>query len=382
MPCFHLVENGEPDLLGEVFEWLAAPHEAACSHLDHIGRVPPEHTLCGTHGLDRTIPWANRWLARVHARVRAVLPRLPADPPSPFGSPRRTFVATHDLDHLSVDRVANARRLAKNVGIAALRRGDPRTAAQIIAAAAVRTAGRRPTTVGLSEVLSGEAERGVRASYAVVAESTHPHDPGYTLDEDIVRRTLRAIAEGGHEICLHGSFDSLSSPGRLAYEYQLLDAAGYPATGGRQHWLRHRGGELFDALADAGAIWDSTCGHPDDIGFRRGVGFPFLPYDFKNERAHPIVEIPLVVMERALCNVTDAPSRWAGVATDVLRTAGEHGWGGVAVLWHDYAFTGTTLPKGLADAYWAILDHGDRWATATEVARAAESRWRATGAFV
>ncbi len=69
------------------------------------------------------------------------------------------------------------------------------------------------------------------------------------------------------------------------------------------------------------------------------------------------MEIPLVVMDRALCNATRDPFRWAGVATDVLRASCEHGWGGVAVLWHDYAFAGTTLPRQLADAYWAVLDH-------------------------
>ncbi len=133
MPCFHLVESGEPDLLGEAFEWLA--ERAACSGLDQLGRVPPEHTLSGTYGLDRTIPWANRWLARVHAKIRDVLPGLPADPPLPFG-PGRTFVASHDLDHLSVDSLVNARRLVKNIGIALVRRHDARTAAQIVRAAA------------------------------------------------------------------------------------------------------------------------------------------------------------------------------------------------------------------------------------------------------
>jgi hypothetical protein len=51
------------------------------------------------------------------------------------------------------------------------------------------------------------------------------------------------------------------------------------------------------------------------------------------------------------------------------------------VLWHDAAFTGTYLPARLADAYWAVLDAGDRWTTGGEVAAAARARWKAAGAL-
>jgi hypothetical protein len=379
MPCFHDTPDG-PDVLGEVFEWLAAPHELACPALDAVGRVPPWHTLAGTHGIDRTVPWVNRWLATLHVAVRTALPRLPAGPPSPFG-PGTTFVATHDLDHLSGSRLVNARRIVKNVGIALVGDRDLRTAVQIVDRAVRRTVGRRPAVVGVGELVVGEAARGVRSTYCVVPDSTHRRDPGYVLADEYVLRTLRTIAAAGHEIAVHGSYRSLEEPGQLAREYELLAAAGFPATGGRQHWLRHRGGELFAALAAVGARWDSTSGHPDDVGYRHGAAFPFLPYDFASERAHPVVEIPLVVMERALCSAARDPALWPGTAVEVLRAAGEHGWGGVAVLWHDDAFTGTTFPAGVADAYWAVLDAGDRWVTAGEAAAAARERWRAAGAL-
>jgi hypothetical protein len=381
LPCFHPARTGEPDPLAETFEWLAAPHEVACTQLDAVGRVPPRHTLAGTHGLDPRIPWVNRFLARLHTAVRRALPRLPAAPPSPFPA-GRTFVASHDVDHLSDRRLVNSRRVVENVGIALLRRHDPATAVQIACAATRRSACRRPVASGLAELLAGEAARGVRASYPIVAESLHPRDPCYRLDDGHVLRTLLDIAEAGHEIGVHGSYRSLERPGQLAREYALLTDAGFRVSGGRQHWLRHRGPELFDALVAAGAEWDSTRGHPDDIGFRHGAAFPFLPYDMTAERAIRVVEIPLVVMERALCTATPDPAAWATTAVDVLRAAGDDGWGGVAVLWHDAAFTGTYLPARLADAYWAVLDAGDRWTTGGEVAAAARARWEAAGALM
>jgi hypothetical protein len=193
-------------------------------------------------------------------------------------------VASHDLDHLSDRRLTNARRIAKNVGIALLQDRDPRTAAQIVGHAARHLARREAAVVGVGPLLAGEAERGVRATYTVIADSTHRRDAGYRLYDPFVAGTLGAIAAAGHELAVHGSYRSLAVPGQLAREYELLRAAGHPPTGGRQHWLRHRGGELFRALADVGAEWDSTSGHPDDIGYRHGAAFPFLPYDFARER--------------------------------------------------------------------------------------------------
>lgn len=380
MPCFHPTGRRGPDVLGEIFEWLGAPHELACTELDAVGRIPPAHTLAGTHGLDRMVPWVNRWAARLHAQVLGALPGLPTRPPSPFGT-RPTFVASHDLDHLSGSRRVNAKRIIKNAGIAVIGDRDPRTGLRILAEATRHTLRREPALIGVPRLLAGESERGVRATYTVIAESTHRRDGGYRLTDDFVRNTLDAIAADGHEIAVHGSYRSLEVDGQLAREYELLRSAGYAVTGSRQHWLRYRGSELFSAIETAGGTWDSTAGHPDDVGFRHGAAFPFLPYDFSREAPHPVVEIPLVIMERALCSVTDDPAAWPSAALDVLRAASADSWGGVAVLWHDDAFTGTTFPTRLADAYWAVLDAGDNWMPAHEVAQAGRDRWRAAGAL-
>jgi hypothetical protein len=42
----------------------------------------------------------------------------------------------------------------------------------------------------------------------------------------------------------------------------------------------------------------------------------------------------------------------------------------------------TTFPAHLAQAYWEVLDAGDRWVTAGEVAAAPQARWAAAGVGV
>jgi hypothetical protein len=283
------------------------------------------------------------------------------------------------MDHLSDRRLVNVRRVLKNAAITSLHHRDPRAGTALVGTALHRTVHRRPAVAGIAETLAGEAARGVRATYTVVAESSHRRDPGYSLADPHVRATLDRIAAAGHEIAVHGSYLSLSRPDGLTSEFARLREVGHEPVGARQHWLRFRGAELFRGLEAAGARWDSTLGYPDQIGYRNGAAFPFLPYDLDHERPHRVMELPLVLMERALCGTAVPPDRWGAHAAAVLAAPGPDTWGGTAVLWHDYALTGTTMPPEVGAAYWDLLDAGDRWATAAQVAAAAWARWAAAG---
>ena len=113
-------------------------------------------------------------------------------------------------------------------------------------------------------------------------------------------------------MAVHGSYRSLEKPGELAREYEMLGAAGFPAP------VAVSTGYTI-VVASCSSSWlgrarpgDATSGHPEDIGYRNGAAIPFLPYDFDAGRPHPVVEIPLVVMERALCKETADPGRMAG----------------------------------------------------------------------
>ena len=382
MPSFHRAPSGQPDLLGEVFEWLAAPHEAACTQLDRVGRVPPEHTLAGTHRLDRRVPWANRWLARLHTAVRAALPRLPADPPSPFG-PGNTFVASHDLDHLAGNPLRNGARVLKNVGIATVSDHDPRPGVRILGAAARRLrpapadrdgrggpAGRRGRAGGAGQLHGGRrvdppprswlpARRSVRAGHAAPDRRARPRagvarqlpEPG---PSPAAGPGVPAAGRGG----LPGDRRAAAlaaAPGRRAVRR---------AGAGRRRVGLHAGPPGRRSATATGrrsrscpTIWRAS-GH--------GRSWRFRSWSWNGRCARL------------------RPTRRRGPrspSTCCARRATD-GWGGTAVLWHDYAMTGTTLAAGLADAYWAVLDAGDRWLPAADVAAAARDRWAAAGADV
>jgi hypothetical protein len=78
---------------------------------------------------------------------------------------------------------------------------------------------------------------------------------------------------------------------------RLRSISGKQVTGFRTHFLRMDFQKTFDIAQENGLTYDSSLGYNDDFGFRCGTGFEYNLYDFANEKAYNIKEIPLVIMD-------------------------------------------------------------------------------------
>jgi len=184
---------------------------------------------------------------------------------------------------------------------------------------------------------------------------------------------------------VHGSYTSVMENGDLAREAAALEqSVGKRPIGNRQHWLRfddHQ--KLFDTVARAHLVFDSSLGFAETVGFRNGVNCAFPPYDFRKEAPFPFLEIPLALMDGNL----EAASRSSGedaqkIANEVLEASRKRGGGGLAVLWHN-PFEPIQVPDDINDVFWARLrDHNrfsEKWMTGPDFARHALVRYHRAG---
>jgi hypothetical protein len=368
IPCF-FASGTRPDWLGEIFEWLSCADEYAITERDEAGRIPFNATIHGRFNLDPCVPYAGVAMYELNRSIREAFDRSwPDRTSSPAGLDEVVVAATHDLDFLPINAWANAKRLSKNIAIAALHFRDPKLTL-CIAGATVRgiVTGKSPLNY-LDEMVIREATEQTRSTYNVICHRGHVRDANYELDEANVQRMLRFIADNGMEIGLHGSYTSLEGGG-LKFEFERLAAAGYRASGLRQHWLRFAGDKLFEQVASLGLSYDSTVGFAEHVGFRAGACFPYQPYDFRRERAYPFVEIPLVIMDVALyehAKRTGASAR--SLCSRVLDMVEAFGWGGVAILWHNTVFGGGQLPADIGELYWELKRPYHKWVSCRDVA--------------
>ncbi len=112
---------------------------------------------------------------------------------------------------------------------------------------------------------------------------------------------IRALADDGFDVGLHGSYHSATDPGILATERATFEhATGITPTTTRQHFLHWditRTPQLQNA---AGFTADSTLGFNRTVGFRASTALPFRQFDVVADEELALLEVPLVIEDSAL----------------------------------------------------------------------------------
>ena len=189
-----------------------------------------------------------------------------------------------------------------------------------------------------------EAEGHSGAFYFISGHSAGAIDGCYTLDEAIIGGLLRRIYERGHEIGMHGSYNSFRDLAVLQRERAALlnacEAAGAPIAikGNRQHFLRWDSAMTPSLLALSGFDYDTTGGFADRPGFRYGTARRFAMWDWREERALTLIQQPLIVME---CSVIAPRYLGLGYSEEALgkmlelKSRALRYGGDFTLLWHN-----------------------------------------------
>jgi hypothetical protein len=131
-------------------------------------------------------------------------------------------------------------------------------------------------------------------------------DGCYRLKDRAIRALIRKVSERGHEIGVHGSYNTYKNPDQIKGERKrLIDVCERlgitsPIRGNRQHYLRWDVRQTPDYLDGADFDYDTTGGFADSVGFRYGTARPFPMWSWQTESQLKLVQRPLVFMETSL----------------------------------------------------------------------------------
>jgi hypothetical protein len=322
--------------LGAAGRLAGAVAEQGSTAEDRYARVPSTE-----NPLVREALWQRPILSESAHRLRAAVIAATADPaalrfPVPWPDGRRWAVAlTHDLDLVAGWGFATGLRLLE-----LFRHGAPRQALATLRAAAGAIAS-RPVEGAITRLLDRLAGAGVRGTWFVLCGtptlgSWRRGDLTYLPESPRVRRLLLQIRAAGHEVGLHGSFETQRSAAALSDQRARLERIVERSVHGvRQHFLRMRPGATQRAMLEAGFRYDATYGFADRSGYRLGTADIVAAWDRSAERVLPLVEAPLHWMDRTLSKYAgdESPDSWVadGLARAAEAQAVEGLWVG---LWH------------------------------------------------
>jgi hypothetical protein len=385
---FYLVEGvdevtGHPDWLGEIFTWVSSALEKGIGGRDSVGRIPYSEMVFNRQGISAWKPYAAMIMAWMESALRneGEVKKL-CRAPSPAKGTEHFVVSSHDIDFYYTDRRAALVRLLKNLGISfrdyrswSFFRSNSRMLAQVICGKSVGDY--------LPSLIEAGRKSEFQSTVFAVSKRIHRRDPDYNARK--LGLLLSEASRNNFPVGLHGSYTSVIEAEDLVSEVSaLVGATGMRPMGTRQHWLRFdRHEKLFEAIEKARLIFDSSLGFHDKVGFRNGANFAFPPYDFKNEKPHEFLEIPLVIMDGGL----EAAARSHGInalkiAEDVLAESRKWGWGGISVLWHN-PIEAIQVPHETNEVFWECLKRKklfqEKWTSAEEFISCSLRRYQNAG---
>lgn len=185
------------------------------------------------------------------------------------------------------------------------------------------------------------------AFYFICGRTDAAKDASYDPEMPQIRSLMRKIHSRGHEIGLHPSYNTFSTPEEILKEAERLknvcseEGIRQQAWGGRMHYLRWDQSVTLKAWADAGMTYDSTLGYADRPGFRCGTCFEYPAFDVATDQALPLRIRPLVAMD---CTVM--AKRYLGLGSteaaflkfNDLKNKCRAVGGMFTLLWHNSSF--------------------------------------------
>jgi hypothetical protein len=163
-------------------------------------------------------------------------------------------------------------------------------------------------------------------------------DVSYDFRHPALLAQLRDAINQGAEIGLHASICARESADRLIEEKAWLEHAlgGYRVRGLRHHfWAMDPAvpERTSDLHAAAGFEYDSSLGLNDTRGFRRGMAWPFHPFNREKNRRTPTLQVPPTLMDGGVFYRDVSPQVGETTVREHFRDVFD--CGGAAVLdWH------------------------------------------------
>ncbi len=174
------------------------------------------------------------------------------------------------------------------------------------------------------------------AQFNFMGERPRSSDCWYPVSHPFVRQLMQKIADRGHKIGFHPSYESFDHPDLFQRELDSLRTiAPIEISAGRQHYLRFAAPRTWNSWEAAGLREDSTLGYPEAEGFRCGICHDFPVFDTLQRKMLRLREKPLIAMDVTLAQYRPYSPEQAFSQLMQLRREVEKYGGDFTLLWHN-----------------------------------------------
>ena len=194
----------------------------------------------------------------------------------------------------------------------------------------------------LDTIVEHHKRNNLKATFNIISSKAGRKDnPDYLK---IAKKSLQEILSYGHEIGLHGGFESKSFQffESMKAEKERIEALiNQKVYSTRQHYLGFDRKKTFEIQDQVGLKIDSSVGYPDHPGFRASYTLPFKNWSFSKQQPTQVFEIPLILMDGTLMS-----KRYGGMNLEKAKLTFDHylqetvkSGGILTINWHQRVFS-------------------------------------------
>ena len=179
-------------------------------------------------------------------------------------------------------------------------------------------------------------EHNIQASFNFLGQRPSSSNCYYPVNHPFVQKTIVKLAEAGHIIGFHPSYEAFDRGDLFESELDSLRRLSpVPVITGRQHYLRFAVPATWQVWETAGMEWDSTLGYSEMEGFRCGICHDFPVFDILQRKMLRLREKPLIAMDVTLAQYRLLSPESALQRLLTLRQQVERHQGEFVLLWHN-----------------------------------------------
>ena len=290
------------DIIAATFFMLSRFEELHCNEKDEHCRFPFDKSFAYINGfLDR--PIIDEYALIIQNWIKYLFPNWEL-PKNQF-----KFNISHDIDLLYDKKIFTSnKQIIRNIKKHIIS-FDYRKVFQVIVKGFKYQFGikvNKRYINGIETLISLLEKSNLKSTFYFMGAKKKQYDQGYDIFE--FKNLIKNITDRNHEIGFHPGYHTMDDGKRMIEEKSKIDQALLkPTTKSRQHYLRFIVPNTYWLLFKCGIKYDSTLGYSKVNGFRAGTCYPFKPYDIKKDIVIPIIENPLVVMDKPLIfnNITE-----------------------------------------------------------------------------
>jgi hypothetical protein len=360
---FYTLENNtllfRHDLLKSAFHLLSGYEEYKSGASDELGRFP--YTASLQKRLEIVLkPVVNYYFEAIleGLEVFCKLNKLPFQRSPVFKNP--VFALSHDIDMIDAYHLFETgykfKMLLKLVHSPYSRTDTWRVAFSSLYHF-LNPFSRKNPFWNFDFLMDSEAERGIRSSYYFLEKNGTHDNSRYHFRTKRIREMMNRLSEKGFEVGIHGTIQSATDQEAMNRTVaNLRQAAPAKVEGIRQHYLKYRLPQTAQIQQKAGLSYDTTLGFAEHEGFRNSYCWPFKLYDFENDRALDLWQIPLAMMDVTMFGYRKMDFETIHLSIQELVGEVQKFNGIFSMLWHNSFFDEYEHP-GITSFYLDQLDY-------------------------